>query len=66
VPQSQSTDDLTAGRTALQAGAWREAQQAFERSLTVEETPEALEGLGLAAWWLDLSDVVFDSRERAR
>jgi len=65
VPQSQSTDDLTAGRTALQAGAWREAQQAFERSLTVEETPEALEGLGLAAWWLDLSDVVFDSRERA-
>ena len=65
MPQSQSTDDLTAGRTALQAGAWREAQQAFERSLTVEETPEALEGLGLAAWWLDLSDVVFDSRERA-
>lgn len=65
MPQSHSTDDLAAGRTALQAGAWREAQQAFERSLTVEETPEALEGLGLAAWWLDLADVVFDSRERA-
>ena len=29
------------------------------------ETPEALEGLGLAAWWLDLGDVVFDVRERA-
>ena len=62
---SQSVDDLTAGRTALQAGAWLEAQRAFERLLTVEETPEALEGLGLAAWWLDRADIVFDSRERA-
>jgi ATP/maltotriose-dependent transcriptional regulator MalT len=50
---------------ALEAGAWLEAQQAFERVLKVEETPEALEGLGLAAWWLDRADVVFDSRERA-
>ncbi len=62
---SQSASDLAAGQAALQAGAWREAQQAFERSLTIEETPEALEGLGLAAWWLDHADVVFDSRERA-
>ena len=30
-----------------------------------EETGEALEGLGLAAWWLDLGDAVFDVRERA-
>src|SRR5260221_84023 len=29
------------------------------------EGPEALEGLGLAGWWLDLADVAFDSRERA-
>lgn len=62
---SHSVDDLAAGRTALEAGAWQEAQRAFERSLNVEETPEALEGLGLAAWWLDHADVVFDSRERA-
>ena len=58
-------DDLAAGRTALAAGAWTEAQRAFERSLEIEETPEALEGLGLAAWWLDRADIVFDSRERA-
>jgi LuxR family transcriptional regulator, maltose regulon positive regulatory protein len=58
-------DDLAAGRTALEAGAWPDAQRAFERSLEVEETPEALEGLGLAAWWLDRADIVFDSRERA-
>ena len=26
---------------------------------------EALEGLALAAWWLDAGDLVFKSRERA-
>jgi DNA-binding winged helix-turn-helix (wHTH) protein/ATP/maltotriose-dependent transcriptional regulator MalT len=57
--------DLAAGRRALEAGAWQDARRAFERLLQVEETPEALEGLGLAAWWLDLADIVFDSRERA-
>lgn len=62
---SQPVDDLTAGRAALDAGAWQDAQHAFERLLAVEETPEALEGLGLAAWWLNLAEVVFDSRERA-
>jgi len=62
---SNSVDDLTAGQFALEAGDWPQAQRAFERALANEETPEALEGLGLAAWWLDLADVVFDSRERA-
>ena len=62
---SQRVDDLAAGRAALDAGAWQEAQRAFERLLAVEETPEGLEGLGLAAWWLNLAEVVFDSRERA-
>jgi ATP/maltotriose-dependent transcriptional regulator MalT len=61
----QSNDDLAAGRAALAAGAWDDARSAFERSLTVEEAPEALEGLGLASWWLDHADQVFDSRERA-
>jgi len=27
--------------------------------------PEALEGLGIAAWWLDQADTVFDAREHA-
>ena len=62
---SQSIDDLAAGQAALDAGAWQQAQHAFERALAAGETPEALEGLGLAAWWLDLADVVFDARERA-
>src|SRR3954462_2189292 len=58
-------DFLESGRAALGRGDWQAARIAFERALAAGETPEALEGLGLAAWWLDLADVVFDSRERA-
>ena len=57
--------DCHAGDEALAAGAWTDARQAYESVLAVHESAEALEGLGVAAWWLDLADVVFDSRERA-
>jgi DNA-binding CsgD family transcriptional regulator/tetratricopeptide (TPR) repeat protein len=60
-----SRTDLAAGREALARGDWQAARRAFETMLEKEEHPEALEGLGLAAWWLDLADVVFDVRERA-
>ncbi len=59
------SDDLLAGRAALAVGEWDEARLAFERALRTGETPEALEGLGLAAWWLNMADLVFTSRERA-
>jgi DNA-binding NarL/FixJ family response regulator len=63
------TDPGTAARllgdTALARGAWEEARDAFARALASHESAEALEGLGLAAWWLDDAEVVFDSRERA-
>ncbi|HYV96115.1 MAG TPA: LuxR C-terminal-related transcriptional regulator [Gemmatimonadaceae bacterium] len=58
-------DALQVGRAALARGAWREAKRAFQRSLAEREQPEALEGLGLAAWWLDSADLVFKSRDRA-
>jgi tetratricopeptide (TPR) repeat protein len=57
--------DLERGRDALRRGDWAAALQAFEVSLQMEESPEALEGLGLAAWWLDQGDAVFNARERA-
>lgn len=57
--------DCRAGDGALGRGAWDEARAAFQLALGTRESPEALEGLGLAGWWLDLADVVFDSRERA-
>ena len=50
---------------ALARGEWRDARRAFEQALQRDPTPEAFEGLAAAAWWLDLADVVFDSRERA-
>jgi DNA-binding CsgD family transcriptional regulator len=56
---------LAAAHDALKRGAWADARTAFESSLLDGETPEALEGLGIAAWWLDEANVVFDSRERA-
>jgi DNA-binding CsgD family transcriptional regulator len=56
---------LDVGYAALARGDWPAARLAFDAALQVEESPDALEGLGLAAWWLDLADVVFDVRERA-
>jgi LuxR family transcriptional regulator, maltose regulon positive regulatory protein len=57
--------DCAAGDEALRRGAWEEARTAFETALRRRETPEALEGLGLASWWLDRAEAVFDTRERA-
>jgi LuxR family transcriptional regulator, maltose regulon positive regulatory protein len=57
--------ECLAADEALVRGAWAEARTAFEEALQVRESPEALEGLGTAGWWLDLADLVFDSRERA-
>jgi len=53
------------GDAALARGAWTDARDAFDRALAVQETPESLEGLATAGWWLDLADVVFDARERS-
>jgi len=64
MPSTRPTECLD-GDDALSRGAWAEARQAFNEALEIRELPEALEGLGLAAWWLDLADLVFDSRERA-
>ncbi len=57
--------DCVTGDDALARGAWDEALRSFDAALALRESPEALEGRALAAWWLDLADVVFDSRERA-
>ena len=53
------------GNEALKRGAWEEARNLFEEALGHGETPEALEGLGRACWWLDDVTRVGEARERA-
>ena len=42
----------TAGQ-GLARGAWAEAREHYQQALRLEESAEALEGLAVAAWWLD-------------
>ncbi len=62
---ASSPDPIAAGTQALQRGAWEEARTHFQASLALGETPQALEHLGLAAWWLDDAALTFDARERS-
>jgi ATP/maltotriose-dependent transcriptional regulator MalT len=55
----------SAGWTELGEGRWEAAAAAFDEAIAAQETPEAVEGLSWAAWWLDRADVVFDARARA-
>jgi ATP/maltotriose-dependent transcriptional regulator MalT len=54
---------IDTGWSHLRAGRWREAGECFREA--GEESAEALEGLGWAAWWLDDEPSVFAARERA-
>jgi len=56
---------LTAGWEALAATDWERARRCFEAAMERESSAEALEGLSLAAWWLDDAEAMFDTRERA-
>jgi hypothetical protein len=58
-------EDVTRGYEALARGAWEDARVEFQRALARAETPEAYEGLGMAAWWLDDVATTFDAREAA-
>lgn len=60
-----SPSDVVVGWEALRRGAWEEARGLFSSALVGEETPEALEGLAMATWWLDDSAVALQARERA-
>lgn len=58
-------DELESGHAALAQGAWADARAAFERALSRGEAPEAYEGLGAAAWWLDDIATTVEARGRA-
>ncbi len=53
---------VAAGWEALARGAWDEA---LAELVPLGDEPEALEGVGIAAWWLDDAEATLDARERA-
>jgi ATP/maltotriose-dependent transcriptional regulator MalT len=56
---------LAAAGQGLAVGAWHEARERYERALGFQQSAEALEGLAVAAWWLDDVDGAISARERA-
>jgi len=64
-PDDRAQSLLQSAHQTLARGAWEDARRGFVNALAEQEGPEALEGLGLAAWWLDDAAAVFDARERA-
>jgi DNA-binding CsgD family transcriptional regulator len=60
-----SDAEIARGHDALARGDWTAAHIAFEAAVAQGETPEALEGLGTALWWLDDQSKVLETREHA-
>jgi LuxR family transcriptional regulator, maltose regulon positive regulatory protein len=56
---------VEAGGVALARGEWARARAEFEAALAERESPEALEGLGRACWWLDDVQASSEARERS-
>jgi DNA-binding NarL/FixJ family response regulator len=62
---AQRDDNLAAGYEALATGDWSAARKAFEHALASSDSPEALDGLGRALWWLREERDAVVQRERA-
>ena len=56
---------LGRGYEALLRGDWTTARTAFEEAVAADESPEALDGLGRALWWLRDPEGAVVARERA-
>lgn len=65
VTTAVAEDALARGHEALASGEWEDARAAFHEALDSTDSPEALDGLGRALWWLrdERGAVVY--RERA-
>ncbi|HVX41713.1 MAG TPA: LuxR C-terminal-related transcriptional regulator [Gemmatimonadaceae bacterium] len=65
MPPRDAHAEHATGSRALRRGGWERARARLAATAAGHESPETLEELGLAAWWLDDAPTVFDSRERA-
>ena len=64
-PELEVPDPLRAGREALRRGEWEQARAYFEAAHAQGASPEAMEALAMAAWWLDDGQLTIESRECA-
>jgi DNA-binding NarL/FixJ family response regulator len=65
-PRLETSEDLVAaGHAALARADWSDARARFESAVAAEASPEALEGLSRAVWWLGDEEATFSTRERA-
>jgi DNA-binding CsgD family transcriptional regulator len=62
---AHAEDSLARGYEALASGDWPGARDAFASALTAVDSPEALDGLGRALWWLREERDAVVYRERA-
>ncbi|RHW25899.1 DNA-binding response regulator [Nocardioides immobilis] len=60
-----TVESLESARAAFSAGRWEEARAAFAASAAVDESADALDGLGRACWWLGDVRSAIRHRERA-
>ena len=60
-----SDELLRKGKEFLRRGQWKEARAAFEHALRLEESAEALEGLGASCNWLNDGTGAIEAREAA-
>jgi hypothetical protein len=67
MPDAVTTPEELIARAneALSNADWDAARRLFSQALEREETPEALEGLAKAAFFLDEAELALDARERA-
>jgi DNA-binding CsgD family transcriptional regulator len=65
IPVADAGERLGEGYEALAGGDWAAARDAFRAALTIAESPEALDGLGRALWWLREERDAVVCRERA-
>ena len=62
---AHAEEGLARGYESLAAGDWSGARDGFTRALEATESPEALDGLGRALWWLREEHDAIVNRERA-
>jgi DNA-binding NarL/FixJ family response regulator len=63
--RERERSEVVQGERALARCEWERARACFEAALLHAESAGALEGLGMAAFWLDDARAVFDARQRA-